>query len=139
MRAGGLDLGQVRGLAVQSMIFTSGSSIAAAEGLTMKRKFSVAAFALCSLLCAPFATAAEPDESQPEASKKLRDWALSGNLEIPGVTACHQCEWRPKPHQMHAADHCGVGPDGQPKLAEFECGFSEDCQRVCNFVRCVTP
>jgi hypothetical protein len=88
----------------------------------------------------PSLRAAEPDESPPPAaSKALRDWALSGNLEIPGVTACHQCEWRPKPHQMRAADHCGVGPDGNPKVAEFECGFSEDCQRVCNFVRCLTP
>jgi hypothetical protein len=40
---------------------------------------------------------------------------------------------------MHAADRSGVGADGEPKLAEFECGFSEDCQRICNFVRCMTP
>jgi len=105
----------------------------------MKRRLSVAVFALCTFLCWPVVHANEPDEAQSEAGKKLRDWALSGSLEIPGVTACHQCEWRPKPHQMRAADRCGIGADGDPKLAEFECGFSEDCQRVCNFVRCLTP
>jgi len=91
----------------------------------------------------PIAHAAEADEpsasSPPKASKAPSDWLHSGSLEIPGVTACHQCEWRPKPHQMGAADRCGIGPDGHPKLAEFECGYSEDCQRVCNFMRCVTP
>lgn len=106
----------------------------------MRRIFAaVAAVAVCSIPW-PSLGAAEPDESPPpSASKALHDWALSGNLEIPGVTACHQCEWRPKPNQMRAADHCGVGPDGNPNLAEFECGFSEDCKRVCNFVRCLTP
>ena len=43
------------------------------------------------------------------------------------------------PNNMSAADQCGVGPDGNAKLAEFECGFTEDCQRLCNFVRCLQP
>jgi hypothetical protein len=109
------------------------------KALSMRRILAVVAtVAACSIL-SPSLWAADPDESPPAASKALRDWALSGNLEIQGVTACHQCEWRPKPHQMRAGDQCGVGPDGNPKVAEFECGFSEDCQRVCNFVRCLTP
>ncbi|HTS52018.1 MAG TPA: hypothetical protein VMH26_01990 [Burkholderiales bacterium] len=105
-----------------------------------RRLLATVALVAISCLTWPSVWAAEADEpSAPAASKALRDWALSGNLEIPGVTACHQCEWRPKPNQMRAADQCGVGPDGNPKLAEFECGFSEDCKRVCNFVRCLTP
>jgi hypothetical protein len=84
------------------------------------------------------AAAADSDEtSPPQASKRASSVVRSDSLEIPGVTACHQCEWRPKPNNMAAGDQCGVGPDGTAKLAEFECGFSEDCQRVCNFVRCL--
>src|SRR5690349_3215743 len=56
----------------------------------------------------------------------------SESLEIPGLTACHQCEWRPKPHQMAAQDKCGLTADGKAALAEFECGFSQECDRVCN-------
>ena len=105
-----------------------------------ERLLAVAAAAAACYLLWPIAHAAEPDDSSPpKASKAPTDWLHSGSLEIPGVTACHQCEWRPKPHQMGAADRCGVDPDGNPKLAEFECGFSEDCQRVCNFTRCLTP
>jgi hypothetical protein len=62
----------------------------------------------------------------------------SESLEIPGLTACHQCEWRPKPHQMAAQDKCGLTLDGKPAVAEFECGFSQECDRVCNFVRCLS-
>jgi len=103
----------------------------------MKLTIAIAA-AVCSLLWPAARAAEEPDQAPPtNASKALRDWVRSGSLELPGVTACHQCEWRPKPHQMTAADRCGVGADGNARVAEFECGFSEDCQRVCNFVRCL--
>lgn len=61
----------------------------------------------------------------------------SESLEIPGLTACHQCEWRPKPNERPAAEQCGTGADGKAFIAEFECGFSQDCERVCNFVRCL--
>jgi hypothetical protein len=27
-------------------------------------------------------------------------------------------------------------PDGSPRMGMFECGFSQECDRVCNFVRC---
>ena len=108
--------------------------------MLLKRMLAaVAAAVICSLLL-PAASAADGDDlSPPKASKAPNDWLHSGSLELPGVTACHQCEWRPKPHQMGAADRCGVDSDGNPKLAEFECGFSEDCIRVCNFTRCMTP
>ena len=107
------------------------------EAMLLRRMLAIVATGLVVLW--PAARAAEPDDpSPPKASKAPNDWLHSGSLEIPGVTACHQCEWRPKPHQMGAADRCGVGPDGTPKMAEFECGYSEDCQRVCNFTRCMT-
>lgn len=76
---------------------------------------------------------APPAASQaPDASRIVRQ----DSLELPGLTACHQCEWRPKPHLKAAAEQCGMTPDGAPKVAEFECGFAPDCERVCNFVRC---
>jgi len=104
-------------------------------------RIAIAAVAVaCSLLCPALVHAEESSQAAPPATGKvLRDWVHSGSLEIPGVTACHQCEWRPKPHQMGAADRCGVDSEGNPKIAEFECGFSEDCKRVCNFTRCLTP
>jgi hypothetical protein len=61
------------------------------------------------------------------------------SLELPGLTAgCHVCEWRPKLHQKAAVEECGANAEGEAKVGVFECGFSEDCQRVCHFVRCGT-
>lgn len=100
------------------------------------------ALAVMTAICLSWLSAAaeqSDDGAPPEASKRASTIVRSDSLEMPGVTACHQCEWRPKPNKMAAADLCGSGPDGAAKLAEFECGFSEDCQRVCNFVRCLTP
>ncbi len=63
----------------------------------------------------------------------------SESLELPGLTAgCHICEWRPKFNQMPAADECGTDESGAAKVGLFECGFSEDCQRECHFLRCGT-
>ena len=63
----------------------------------------------------------------------------SESLELPGLTAgCHICEWRPKFNQMPAADECGTDASGAAKVGLFECGFSEDCQRQCHFLRCGT-
>jgi hypothetical protein len=59
------------------------------------------------------------------------------SLELPGLTAgCHVCEWRPKLNQKPAPEECGVDASGNPLLGLFECGFSEDCERVCNFLGC---
>lgn len=69
---------------------------------------------------------------KPKASSVVRQ----ESLELPGLTACHQCEWRPKPHQKAAAEQCGTTPEGTAKVGIFECGFSPDCDRVCNFVEC---
>ena len=106
----------------------------------MKRFLALVAF---SLLClgSPAAMADDSDQSSApgQSSKVPGSFVRSESLEIPGVTACHQCEWRPKPNQMGAADLCGVDGDGKARLAEFECGFSEDCQRLCTFVRCLAP
>jgi hypothetical protein len=61
------------------------------------------------------------------------------SLELPGLTAgCHICEWRPKLNQMPAAAQCGSDTSGASKVGLFECGFSEDCQRECHFLRCGT-
>jgi len=59
------------------------------------------------------------------------------SLELPGLSAgCHVCEWRPKLNQKPAADQCGTDAQGNPLLGLFECGYSEDCERVCNFLGC---
>jgi hypothetical protein len=61
------------------------------------------------------------------------------SLELPGLTAgCHVCEWRPKFSQMPSADECGTDASGAAKVGLFECGFSENCQRECHFLRCGT-
>ena len=108
--------------------------------LKMKRFLALVALSLFCLGPAA-AMAGDSDESSPsaQASKGPSTFVRSDSLEMPGVTACHQCEWRPKPNQIGAADLCGTDGDGKAHLAEFECGFSEDCQRVCTFVRCLAP
>jgi hypothetical protein len=79
-----------------------------------------------------------PLKQQVQASKKPAPLvSRSESLEIPGLTACHKCEWRPKPHEQAAPDQCGTTGDGKPLVGEFECGFSQECDRVCNFVRCL--
>jgi hypothetical protein len=87
--------------------------------------------ALIGLLTGGVPALADPEEmSRP---------ARSDSLEIPGLTAgCHVCEWRPKLHQKSAAQECGADDNGEAKIGVFECGFAEDCQRVCHFVRCGT-
>ena len=61
----------------------------------------------------------------------------SDSLELPGLTAgCHICEWRPKPNQMPAREECGADETGAARVGLFECGFSQDCQRECHFLRC---
>lgn len=85
------------------------------------------------------ATAAAGDDDAVvgvDAPKPRASVARQESLEMPGITACHQCEWRPKPHTKAAGEQCGMTPDGAPRPGIFECGFSPDCDRVCNFVRC---
>ena len=78
--------------------------------------------------------AALPVTEKPQAS--VQKLVRQDTLELPGLTACHQCEWRPHPHQQAAPEQCGTATDGTPKVGQFECGFSPDCERVCNFVMC---
>ncbi len=88
----------------------------------------ISAITLALTLVSVCAFSAESQESRP---------ARSESLELPGLTAgCHVCEWRPKLNQRPAAQQCGSDETGNPKVGLFECGFSEDCQRVCNFLRC---
>jgi hypothetical protein len=59
-------------------------------------------------------------------------------LELPGLTAgCHVCEWRPKVNHMPAAEQCGENPAGTAKTGLFECGFTPECERQCNFLECL--
>src|SRR5262245_28781006 len=87
------------------------------------------------------ATASAADEAElPTAKEKpqasVQKLVRQESLELPGLTACHQCEWRPHPHQQAAPEQCGTAPDGTPRIGQFECGFSPDCDRVCNFLMC---
>lgn len=76
------------------------------------------------------------EDLDPDSSAAPRKSSRQESLELPGLTACHQCEWRPSAHNMAAADRCGTDDQGKANIALFECGFSQDCKRVCNFVRC---
>ncbi len=65
------------------------------------------------------------------------DYERQESLELPGLTAgCHVCEWRPKLNSMAAREQCGMDDTGKPLAGLFECGYSEDCQRVCHFLGC---
>jgi hypothetical protein len=75
-----------------------------------------------------------PIAEKPQAS--VQKLVRQDSLELPGLTACHQCEWRPHPHERAAPEQCGLTADGTPRTGQFECGFSPDCERVCNFVTC---
>jgi hypothetical protein len=101
----------------------------------MKHAFLALVLAAFSVLTWAQDDGGEPSEASSMASQKPK-LVRQDSLELPGLTACHQCEWRPKPHQMAAQEQCGMTPDGHPKAGVYECGFSPDCQRVCNFVRC---
>ncbi len=85
--------------------------------------------ALVALAFTGFSLAAEDDfEIEYERQE---------SLEIPGLTAgCHVCEWRPKLNQKPAAEQCGLNDAGDPIIGLFECGFSQDCERVCNLLSC---
>ena len=95
----------------------------------MKMKRILVYIALIALGLTGFPAAAEEDfEIEYERQE---------SLEIPGLTAgCHVCEWRPKLNQKPAAEQCGMTDAGDPIIGLFECGFSQDCERVCNLLSC---
>ena len=91
---------------------------------------SIAVFFALAALASPVANAGE--RSTPQFSR-------FDGLELPGLTAgCHVCEWRPKLNQKPAAEQCGTDDSGAAKVGLFECGFAEDCERLCSFLRCGT-
>jgi len=93
-------------------------------------RFCIAAFFALAPLTSP--VAASDDESMPQVSRV-------DTLELPGLTAgCHICEWRPKLNQKPAAEQCGIDDSGAAKVGLFECGYSQDCERQCHFLRCGT-
>jgi hypothetical protein len=95
----------------------------------MPRLLIAAILTLAGAAFMPPAGAAD-NQSEPQYSR-------SESLELPGLTAgCHVCEWRPKLNQKPAAEQCGADDSGNARIGLFECGFSEDCQRECHFLRC---
>ena len=99
------------------------------HGPSMKRLL------LALALIGGLAAGAPAFADEAEMSRPTR----SDSLELPGLTAgCHVCEWRPKLHQKAAAMDCGAEANGEAKVGVFECGYSEDCERVCHFLRCGT-
>ena len=103
-------------------------------------KFPILKFPALPVLAAcviVLAGAAVPVMAEEEMSKIPAP--RSESLELPGLTAgCHICEWRPKFNQMPAADECGADESGTARVGLFECGFAQDCQRECHFLRCGT-
>lgn len=78
------------------------------------------------------AVGAADDEASSQYSR-------TDSLELPGLTAgCHICEWRPKLNQKTAAEQCGTDDSGAARVGLFECGYSQDCERQCQFLRCGT-
>ncbi|MCC7546707.1 MAG: hypothetical protein IT532_02975 [Burkholderiales bacterium] len=103
----------------------------------MKRIVAIAALAVLQLAFGAYAgeggaTLDELRQAKPKATQTVRQ----ESLELPGLTACHQCEWRPKMNKMVASEQCGTTADGGARMGQFECGFSPDCERVCNFIQC---
>jgi hypothetical protein len=99
-----------------------------ALGIFMKRILLTVTILL--LLPAAGMAADEPEQ---------RPYVRTDSLELPGLTAgCHICEWRPRLNQRPAEERCGLDETGNAQVGLFECGFSEDCRRVCNFIRCGT-
>ena len=86
---------------------------------------------LCIALIALSSNAFADDEDLP------LEYERQESLELPGLTAgCHVCEWRPRLNNKPAPDQCGFDDAGDPLIGLFECGFSEDCERVCLFLGC---
>ena len=84
-----------------------------------------------------FAAYADETDLAAEESLPVEEYVRQDSLEIPGLTAgCHVCEWRPKLNQKPAPEQCGFDDSGNPLVGLFECGYSEDCERVCNFLGC---
>jgi hypothetical protein len=89
------------------------------------------AWILCAWAAAAF--------SAPPEDERMSRPARQDTLELPGLNAgCHTCEWRPKLNQKPAREQCGNDDNGAAMIGVFECGFSEDCERVCHFIRCGT-
>ena len=100
------------------------------------------ALAATVALAAP-AYAADEDESSlpgasvvPKRKQGVVHAARQESLELPGLTACHQCEWQPRASEMPSA-RCGSDASGTFKKAVFECGYTPDCNRKCEFLHCV--
>jgi hypothetical protein len=96
-------------------------------------------FRFCITLCialAATAVLASPGVAADESASQI---SRIDTLELPGLTAgCHICEWRPKLNQKPAAEQCGADDSGVANVGLFECGFSQECQRQCHFLRCGT-
>jgi hypothetical protein len=99
----------------------------------MFRPLPILAAALLAVALA-VAAPARAQSDDPAASKVPAE--RSDRLDVFGAGMCHTCEWRPRERTQRSAEQCGVGDDGQAKVALFECGRNPACETVCNFVRC---
>jgi hypothetical protein len=96
---------------------------------TLRRSLTVLTLALSVAWAAPlFAADKGTEAGDPEALTSLKS-ARKDSLELPGVTACHTCEWRPLKTEMET-DQC------TGKIGWFDCGRDIDCEKKCVFVKC---
>lgn len=93
--------------------------------------FRILPLLLAAGLSATVAVGAEPAERNATVVAREADAPVERKttLELPGVTACHTCEWRPMKKEM-AADQCS----GAPGI--FDCGRDTDCEPKCEFLKC---
>jgi hypothetical protein len=98
-----------------------------ATSLTLRRSLTVLALTLGALVL-PSAAAEEAQANDGGAVSSVQT-ARKDTLELPGVTACHTCEWRPMKTEMET-DQC------TNKIGWFDCGRDTDCEKKCVFVKC---
>jgi hypothetical protein len=95
---------------------------------TMRRSLTVLTLALGMAWGAPAFAAEDAAAIDAQAATSLKS-ARKDSLELPGVTACHTCEWRPMKTEMET-DQC------TNKIGWFDCGRDTDCEKKCVFVKC---
>jgi len=96
--------------------------------MNMRRSLSVLALALSAAGIVPAVAADDAAAGEKPATTNVQS-ARKDTLELPGITACHTCEWRPMKTEMET-DQCSN------KIGWFDCGRDTDCEKKCVFVKC---
>ncbi len=94
----------------------------------MRRSLSVLALTLSAAWAVPGGAADDAVSAEKQAAASVQS-VRKDTLELPGVTACHTCEWRPMKTEMET-DQC------TNKIGWFDCGRDTDCEKKCVFVKC---